>query len=80
MQSSDKGQSQVRRRRSGEQAGARGELVARRVTLRGSLSVELPTEHCSSHFGARVLPCAFLPLALMPGQQLSLGPAGLSHC
>lgn len=45
-----------------------------------SLSVELPTEHCSSHFGARVLPSAFLPLALMPGQQLSLGHAGLSHC
>lgn len=35
VQSSDKGQSQVRRRKSGEQAGARGEVVARRATLRG---------------------------------------------
>lgn len=79
MQSSDKGQSKVRRRRSREQAGAswlQGELLSE---VESSLSVELHTEHCCRHFRARVLLSAFLPLALMPGQQRSLGHAVLSH-
>lgn len=53
-----------------------GELLSE---VESSLSVELLTECCSSHFGARVLLSAFLPLALMPGQQCTLGHAGLSH-